>query len=117
MSLLHNIEKLKDRRRELRQRSTEEEKILWFNLKNNKIGCKFKRQHSVSGYILDFYCSKHKLIIEIDGISHNPREAREYDKTRDQYFKELGYTTIRFLNEEIKDNTEEVLTRIKNLLK
>lgn len=116
MPLLHNHNKLKDRRRELRQRSTKEEKILWSEIRDNKLGYKFKRQHSIGGYILDFYCSGYKLIIEIDGASHNRFENKEYDKVRDEYFEELGYTTIRFLNTEIEDDVKKVLARIKTYL-
>jgi very-short-patch-repair endonuclease len=116
MPLVHNNEKLKDRRRDLRRRSTKEEEILWSNIRGNKLGYKFKRQHSIGGYILDFYCSECKLIIEIDGVSHNTKEAREYDKIRDTYFKELGYTTIRFLNMEVKNEIEKVLLKIKYYL-
>jgi len=116
MPLLHNNEKLKDRRRELRKRSTKTEEILWSKIRNNKLRCKFKRQHSIGGYILDFYCSEHKLIIEIDGATHNTQEAREYDKIRDEYFSELGYRTIRFLNSEIQNKLEEVLIKIKDYL-
>ncbi|MEK7081133.1 MAG: endonuclease domain-containing protein [Patescibacteria group bacterium] len=114
--LIHNNEKLKDRRRELRKRSTKEEEMLWLKIRNNKLGYKFKRQHSIGGYILDFYCSEARLIIEIDGASHNTKEAREYDKIRDEYFSELGYTTIRFLNEEIKNKMEKVVNKIKKYL-
>jgi cyclase len=117
MSLLvHNNEKLKDRRRELRKRSTKTEEILWSKIKDNQLGCKFKRQHSFGGYILDFYCSKYKLIIEIDGSTHNTKDAREYDKIRDEYFNELGYKTIRFLNKEVRDEIEKVLRIIKDNL-
>lgn len=116
-SLVHNNEKLKERRRDLRRRLTKEEEILWSKIRNNKLGGKFKRQHSIGGYILDFYCSECKLIIEIDGTSHNSKEAKEYDKIRDRYFKELGYTTIRFLNNEVENNLQEILVKIKNYLK
>ena len=101
----------------MRQRETKEEKILWLKLRDSKLGYKFKRQHSIGGYILDFYCSECKLIIEIDGSSHTQFEAIEYDKIRDVYFKELGYKTVRFLNKEVRDNVEGVLIRIKNHLK
>ena len=116
MSLVHNNKKLKDRRRELRKRLTKTEKILWSRIKNNKLGFKFKRQHSIGGYILDFYCSAERLIIEIDGDSHTNSSAREYDKNRDEYFSELGYNTVRFLNTEVENDLESVLRKIKNYL-
>jgi very-short-patch-repair endonuclease len=110
---IHNIQKLKERRRELRRKSTPQENLLWEKLRNNKLGVKFKRQHSIGGYILDFYCSEKKLIIELDGEIHNTKEAKEYDEVRDKYFKELGYKTIRFLNSEVDNNLDDVLNKIK----
>ena len=109
MSKIHNNRILKDRRIELRRKETPVEKTLWFYLRDNKLGVKFKRQHSIVGYILDFYCHQKKLIIELDGEIHNTKEAREYDTVRDKYFKELGYTTLRFLNREVESDVEKVL--------
>ena len=114
MSLVHNNEKLKDRRRELRQRSTKQEEILWSKIRDRQLGLKFKRQHSIGGYILDFYCSKCKLIIEIDGATHSTREAKAYDKIRDEYFNDLGYTTLRFLNREVENQIDRVVENIRN---
>ena len=116
MTILHNINQLKDRRRNLRQTETKEEKILWAQLRNNRLGYKFKRQHSIGGYIVDFFCSEYRLIIEVDGLTHSRPDVKEYDETRDDYFKELGCTTIRFSNAEVERNTEKVLTTIKNFL-
>ena len=114
MSKIHNNRILKERRMELRRKETSSEEKLWFELRNNKLGEKFKRQHSIGGYILDFYCAKKKLIIELDGEIHNTKEAREYDAVRDKYFKELGYTTLRFLNREVEDDVEKVLDGIRH---
>jgi len=116
MPLVHNNEKLKDRRRELRKRSTKTEEILWSKIRGSQLGAKFKRQHSIGGYILDFYCSEFKLIIEIDGGSHLSLDAQEYDKVRDKYFKELDYKTIRFLNDEVETEIDNVLMKIKTCL-
>ena len=90
MKWTHNNRTLSDRRKELRQNQTKAEEILWFELRNNKLGAKFKRQHSIGGYIADFYCQKHKLIIELDGEIHESKENKEYDEVRDKFFKELG---------------------------
>ncbi|KKQ77534.1 MAG: hypothetical protein A3A96_02435 [Candidatus Zambryskibacteria bacterium RIFCSPLOWO2_01_FULL_39_39] len=114
MELIHNNEILKERRRELRQNSTKTEEILWWYLRDKKLGVKFKRQHSIGGYILDFYCPEKKLIIELDGEIHNTKEAKEYDAVRDKYFKELGYKVLRFKNRELENDTEKVLDRIKS---
>ena len=76
MPTLHNLNRLKDRRRELRSQGTTTEKILWNVLRDNRTGYKFKRQHSIGGYILDFYCAEKHLIIEIDGGIHNSKDQK-----------------------------------------
>lgn len=117
MSLLvHNHENLKPRRRELRQNQTKTEEILWWYLRGQKLGVKFKRQHSIGGYILDFYCPEKKLIIELDGEIHNTKETREYDAVRNKYFIELGYKVLRFKNEEVEKEIERVLNAIEENL-
>mgnify|MGYP001583068275 FL=1 len=70
----HNIEDLTQKRKILRNNSTTTEKLLWDKLKNNQIGVKFRRQHSVDYYILDFYCPKFRLGIELDGSIHLTRK-------------------------------------------
>ena len=85
-------------------------------LKGNQLGKKFRRQHSVGGYILDFYCSEKKLIIELDGEIHNSEGAKEYDAIRDKYFKDLDYKVLRFPNNEIEVNIEKVLDKQSALL-
>lgn len=114
--LIHNNEVLKERRKELRQRQTKAEEILWWHLRRKSFGIKFKRQHSIGGYILDFYCPQKKLIIELDGEIHNTREAKEYDEVRDKYFRELDYKILRFKNAEVENNFEMVLEKIINYL-
>lgn len=116
MKLIHNIFELGDRRRELRQKATPQEKLLWEKLRNQKLGFRFKRQYSIGGYILDFYCAKKKLIVELDGEIHNTKEAKEYDGVRDKFFRELGYIILRFWNGEVESNVEKVLERIKSYL-
>jgi very-short-patch-repair endonuclease len=109
----YNLTELKDRRRELRKRSTPQEDLLWEELRNRKLGPKFRRQHSVGRYILDFYCKEKRLLIEIDGGVHNTTEARGYDAVRDKYFRELDFKILRFTNDEVERNMEKVLERIK----
>jgi very-short-patch-repair endonuclease len=116
MKLIHNILELGDRRRELRRKATSQEKLLWEKLRNQKLGFRFKRQYSIGGYILDFYCAKKKLIVELDGEIHNTKDAKEYDAVRDKFFRELGYKTIRFWNGEVESDTEKVLEKIKSYL-
>ncbi len=100
----------------MRKNQTPEERKLWFQLRNNNLGVKFKRQHSIGGYIADFYCQKYKLIVEVDGEIHNTPEMIENDKVRDKYLTDLGFTILRVLNKEVNENMEEVLGRIKENL-
>jgi len=109
---IHNSKNLLERRKELREFSTPEEEILWEELRNNKLGARFRRQHSIGGYILDFYCFKTRLIIELDSESHD----KEYDKNRDKYFSELKYQTLRIKNGEIRNELQRVLQKIKQTL-
>jgi very-short-patch-repair endonuclease len=114
MKLTHNILELGDRRRELRQQATSQEKLIWEKLRNRKLGTKFKRQYSIGGYILDFYCAEKRLIVEIDGGIHKTKEAQEYDKIRDKYFEDLEYKTLRISNNEVEKNIDKVLDEIKS---
>lgn len=116
MKTIHNIKKLISRRKKLRNNSTPEEILLWLRLKNSQTGFKFRRQHSIGGYIVDFYCPKKKLVIEIDGPQHFKKENREYDKIRSKYFEGLGIKVLRFTNEEVATETEMVVRKIKNEL-
>lgn len=116
MPKVHNNKIFIERRKELRQNATRAEEKLWFYLRDNKLGVKFKRQHSIGGYILDFYCAKNKLIIELDGEIHEKQEAREYDAVRDKFFRELGYTTLRFPNREVEEDLENVLEKIESIV-
>ncbi|MBN2041823.1 MAG: DUF559 domain-containing protein [Spirochaetes bacterium] len=95
---------------------TSEEKILWQKLRSRKLnGYKFKRQYSIGPYVVDFYCSSIKLAIEIDGGVHDTGTAKDYDKNRDEFIKSLGINTIRFSNEDIRRNLDEVIKRIQEV--
>lgn len=112
---LFNNQSLKDRRRELRKNLTDAERKLWNDLKNRKLkGFKFIRQYSVGPYILDFYCPKARLGIEIDGDSHSEKEAMIYDKDREKGLQEFNIKLIRFWNNEVTNNTPGVLKKILN---
>jgi very-short-patch-repair endonuclease len=116
MTRIYSLVKFKERRRELRKIATAQEDLLWEKLRNRKLGYKFRRQHSVGGYILDFYCKEKRLLIEIDGDIHRKAEAKEYDEVRDKYFRELNFKVLRFRNDEIEKDMESILTRIKSCL-
>ena len=97
----------------LRKEYTKAEKILWQELRENKTGFKWRRQHPVDMYILDFYCPPLKLCIELDGSIHKIKENKECDKEREEYLKNKGIKTIRFWNDEVENNLKEVLGKIK----
>jgi very-short-patch-repair endonuclease len=86
--------KLKERARELRRNLTYIERLLWKHLKGGQLlGYKFQRQKPIDDYIVDFYCSKLLLVIEIDGISHDGKQ--KYDKKRENRLKSIGLNVIR----------------------
>jgi len=112
---LYNNKVLRDRRQELRNGATEAEKILWDNLKHSKLrGFKFVRQYSVGPYILDFYCPKLRLAIELDGNQHSETEAVLYDRDRENYLNTVHIKTIRFWNQEIMNDKKGALNKILN---
>ena len=103
--------------RELRLRATEAEQKLWSLLRNRQLkGKKFRRQHAVANYVVDFYCNECKLAIELDGNFHADAEAKEYDAARTALLKELGINVLRFWNEEIINNQIKVLSEIGKYL-
>ena len=110
---LHNRKYLKEKRKELRNYSTPAEGELWKYLKAGQLhGRKFRRQHSIGNYILDFYCPSEKLAIELDGQVHLHSGAAEADKERDDTLKELGIKVLRFENKDIFQNLDAVQQEI-----
>lgn len=98
----------------LRNNSTEPEKLLWQHLKNSQLnGLKFRRQQPIGSYIVDFLCCSQKTIIELDGGQHNNYSNIEYDKKRDEYLKNQGYRVIRIWNNDILNNIEGVLEYLR----
>ena len=97
----------------LRREYTNAEKILWDELRGNKLKVKFRRQHPLDMYILDFYCPEIKLCIELDGSVHKIKENKEYDKDREAYLKQKEIKILRFWNTEVENNLKEVLEKIK----
>ena len=99
--------------RELRQVSTEAEKLLWAELRNRKLnGLKFRRQHPIDKYIVDFYCHEKKLVIELDGSIHDKKENKEYDQARTIELGGLKIKVIRFRNDEVENGIGKVLEKI-----
>ncbi|TLD40516.1 MAG: putative DNA methylase [Candidatus Jettenia ecosi] len=105
--------KLKDLSRELRKKGTLSEVLLWNVLKGRKIkGYQFVRQKPIGNYIVDFFCSKLKLIIEIDGISHN--DKGESDKIRQQKLESYGLSVLRFYEWDVKKDICSVVQSIED---
>ncbi|HBL75377.1 MAG: hypothetical protein A2W90_04170 [Bacteroidetes bacterium GWF2_42_66] len=97
----------------LRKQMTKAELIVWEILKGKKmLDCRFRPQHPIDIFIADFYCHSLKLVIEIDGGIHKPREQREYDIGREAEMERWGLKFLRFTNEEVEDNIEDVKHRI-----
>lgn len=116
MKYLVNQSKELNKRRILRRNQTYAEKLLWNHLRNKQLGYKFRRQVSIGSYVVDFYCPKVKLAIEIDGNSHYEPKAITYDKIRTEWINYLGIRIIRFTNQEVYDNADDIVSIIKNSL-
>lgn len=95
---------------------TEEENILWQQLRTNKTGYHIRRQHIIDEIIVDFVCLKKNLVIEVDGSYHLSSEQQQLDQERTAYLNSLGYEVIRFSNEEVKFKTDSVVEQIKQKL-
>jgi very-short-patch-repair endonuclease len=105
-------EKLKPLAREKRQEPTEAENSLWQCLRKNQInGLCFRRQHNIGPFIVDFYCRKAKLVIEVDGPIH--QNQQEKDSMKQQYLESLKLRVIRFSNDVVLNNIGEVIKQIK----
>ncbi|OJU56274.1 MAG: leucine--tRNA ligase, partial [Bacteroidales bacterium 45-6] len=100
--------------RENRKNPTEAEDALWQMLRDKGIGYKFRRQHLIDRFIVDFVCLEKSLIVEVDGGYHGNQEQAEADKQRTEILNNLGYTVIRFKNEEVIADTDNVLGKIKS---
>ena len=111
---VHNLKELESQRKYLRSNLTAAEAYLWNYLKKSQLN---GRQHSISHFIVDFYCPKEKLIIELDGQHHLSSTAMEYDEFRTKKLNDLGYTIIRFENKMVFDLLPSVLKEIEDNFK
>ncbi len=116
MKHLNNISYLKEKRKYLRKRLTASEATLWRILKTKSLGAKFRRQHSIGNYILDFYCKSHLLAIELDGANHFTEAGLTNDKKRDEYLNSLGIRVIRIENKHVFERTDYVIRLIEEHL-
>ncbi len=99
-----------------RKNPTEAESVMWDMLKGNKLGAHFRRQHIIIDYIVDFICIDKGLVIELDGGYHNDPQQKEYDEQRTAHLQQLGYTELRFKNEELLCNPDSVIAKITETL-
>lgn len=97
----------------MRHEPTEAEAILWEALSNKKLGYKFRRQHPLGRYIVDFYCHRKRLAIEVDGGYHKDEAQRQYDERRTEHIIASGVRELRFTNEEVINCLQQVLETIK----
>src|SRR5262245_29777228 len=110
---IRNSRSKKAFRKELRNFSTPAEAVLWKSLQRRQLfGKKFRRQHSFGRYIVDFYCPECRLIVELDGESHNSITIDDYEAERTRFLEGLGLKVIGFENQELLENLEGVLEMI-----
>lgn len=102
--------------RVLRQNQTPQEQKLWNMIRNNQLGVKFKRQHPIGNYIVDFVCREKWLIIELDGSQHNEEKNIISDNERTLYLNSSGFKVIRFWNNDVDNNIEGVILEIKKYI-
>jgi len=112
---LFNHTKYKNRRSTLRRTQTTPEELFWQKVRQKQLGVKFRRQHGIGDYIVDFYCAECALIIEIDGDSHFTQDAQEYDKVRDAFLQSRGFQVVRFTNQQIMNEMSSVLSELEKL--
>ncbi len=113
--LIHNLKSLKERRRELRRNLTPAEALLWACLRKSQLdGKKFRRQHSIGPYIVDFYCPECRVIVELDGAGHT---GMLNDDNRTKFLEKFGIEVLRFENKEVFENRERVVEAIRAVLR
>ena len=99
--------------RKLRRDMTPQERALWARLRAKQLsGLKFRRQHPMGRYIVDFYCHAHRLVVELDGDSHAGAEQQAYDDARTRWLRERGLRVLRFTNQDVGRSIDSVLEEI-----
>ena len=105
-----------ERARTMRRALTPPEARLWFQLKGRKLGgLKFRRQHPIGPYILDFYCAKQELAVEVDGLIHGDADQVRHDERRRIWLEEKGVSVLRVASCDVRDDIEGVLNAIRNV--
>ena len=117
LEYLYNNLKLKKRRKHLRNKAQDAEIILWSYLMGKQLqGYKFRRQHSIGDYIVDFYCPELRLAIELDGEQHSQKKSIEYDQQRTKYLNSQNIKVLRYWNNDIYNNLNGVIDEILSLI-
>ena len=106
-----------EKRRHLRNNMTFCEKILWIHLRKKQLGYRFLRQYSIDHYVIDFYCPKLKLAVELDGEVHEQPEQRRKDILRQRYLEKFEITFIRITNKEFMGNSNAAFDKIESAIK
>lgn len=116
MTRLYNKFSERYKRKLLRRNVPEAEQALWFYIRQEKLGWRFRRQYSVGPFVVDFYCPQAKLAIELDGSSHRSPDSREYDAEREKFLEAANVHVLRFKNQQIIESVDEVLKQIRQIL-
>ena len=104
---------IKERARHMRQHPTVAEAILWQRLRHKRVGgFRFRRQHPIGRFIVDFYCAEKKLVVEVDGETHSQLGSEEYDSQRQLFLQHMGLKVLRFANEQVIGETDAVVEAI-----
>ena len=104
---------IKERARHMRKHPTFAEAILWQRLRHKRVnGFRFRRQHPIGRFIVDFYCAESRLVIEVDGASHSQPGQAEYDQDRQCFLEQMGLKLLRFTNEQVTRETDKVVEAI-----
>jgi len=101
--------------REMRHPQTPAEATIWRHLRNRNLEFKFRRQHPIERFIIDFYCAEVKLCIEIDGNTHLEQEQQKYDSARTEVLESIGCSVIRFTNNDVRYNINAVAQEILDI--
>ena len=117
MTRIFNRKRQKPRRQQLRNNATSAERLLWRYLKGTQVaGVKFRRQHGIGPYIMDFFSHECMLAIEVDGATHSSPAENEHDRERERFIISNAIKTIRFSNDDVYANLESVVTRIEEVV-
>ena len=109
---LYNPEKQKYIRRKLRKTMPKGEILLWKRLQRKNAGYRFRRQYSIGKYVVDFYCPKLKLVIEIDGLTHDFLDQTKLDHQRQKYLESIGMRAKRFYSSDVFEDLDNVVQQI-----